>query len=235
MLKTIRRIKLNSMRTEEVHEFNDRAVEILSATCGHMGVVSDQFIEATQNFDHAITAPKPNFADLQELDAKADDAWRALNLQIEASCMHPRVEVRAAAETIADIFSQTPNPTRLNYDQEYGALKTLIQRLLDIPKATRETAWVEEYFVALQAAVEAFTAARFDNLDTRSKQQLGAVKEATQQLQAAWLNLIRHLELQHSLAPTDAIVEAIDKLNLLTVGIQQRLKQRKGREPKEAI
>lgn len=217
-----------SLRREEQHSFHDRVLQILLGTCGKCGEAYERFELAAKQFDTLLTnkALAPSLS-LMELDVVADAAWSSLNAQIQASLIHPRAEVRNAAERVNAIFSKTPNPTNLNYDQEYGALKTLLSQFATIDIETLKAAWVDEHVDALQKAVENFVIASANKVDALSKKQSGEIKTAETDCYKAWQDLAKYLEVMESLGGLAGSADAIDQLNALNTGIKRRLEARK--------
>ncbi len=227
MSETIQRFKFNMLRREEQHSFNDRVLQILHNTCGTDFKVYERFEAAARTFDNQIADQTLNSVQsLASYDAVADNAWSSMNLQLKASLVHPRPSIRAAAEEVNAIFSKTPNPTNLNYDQEYGSLRTLLTQLATLPEETLKTALVDEHFKALRDAVDAFTLASIERIDALSKKQNGLLKAASNDCYKAWLDLAKYLELMLSIDELPGSGEAIDQLNILILGIKRRLSAR---------
>ena len=216
------------LRREEQHSFHDRVLQILLGTCGKCGAAYERFELAAKQFDILLTnkALAPSLS-LKQLDATADAAWSSLNAQVQASLMHPRAEVRDAAERVNAIFSKTPNPTNLNYDQEYGALKTLLSQIATIDAETLKTAWVDEHVAALQMAVEDFVTASANKVDALSKKQSGEIKAAETACYKAWQDLAKYLEVMENLGGLAGSADAIDQLNAMNTAIKRRLDIRK--------
>ena len=228
MSAKVSRIRYSHLRREEQHSFNDRVLQILLNSCGQCGKTYERFEAAAIAFDKLIAdqAMHPSLS-LAELDATADNAWTAMNLQIKASLMHPRKAVRDAAIHVNEIFSKTPNPTSLNYDQEYGALRTLLTQMATLPDETVKAALVDEHLRALSDAVEVFTAASAEKVDALSKKQTGALKEAAEDCYKAWQDLTKYLELMVSLDELPGAENAINQLNVLLAGIKRRMDNRR--------
>lgn len=228
MAKKIIRLDFPHLRREEQHSFHDRVLQIVLNTCGKCGKAYDRFEAAAITFDKLLTdkALAPSLS-LVELDNIADSAWSSLNLQIRASLVHPRQTVRDAAEKINDIFSKTSNPTMLNYDEEYGALRTLLSQLATIDVETLKAALVDEHIQALQTAVENFVTASASRVDALSKKQTGMLKAAATECYKAWQDLAKYLELMDSLDSLPGASDAIDQLNALNSTIKRRLEARK--------
>ena len=223
-------VKLNykMLRREEQHSFHDRVLQILLGTCGKCGEAYERFEAAAKQFDALLTnkALAPSLS-LMELDSVADAAWSSLNAQVQASLIHPRADVREAAARVNAIFSRTPNPTNLNYDQEYGALKTLLSQLATLDAETLKAAWVAEHVAALQTAVENFVIASANKVDALSKKQSGEIKAAETVCYKAWQDLAKYLEIMDSLGELPGSADAIDQLNAMNTGIKRRLEARK--------
>lgn len=215
-------------RREEQHSFHDRVMQIVLNTCGKCGKAYDRFEAAAKSFDALLVgkALAPSLS-LEALDRIADDAWRSLALQISASLVHPRQGVREAAAKVDAVFSKTPNPTRLGFDEEYGALSTLLSQLASLDADTLKAALVDEHVQALQAAVEDFIVASSDKLDALAKVQAGQIKEVSADCYAAWKALARYLEMMASLDELPGASEAIAQINAMNAAIRRRQELRK--------
>ena len=228
MTSKIVKFGYKSLRREEQHSFHDRVLQILLETCGKCGEAYDRFEQAAKAFDRVLTnkALAPSLS-LMELDAIADAAWSSLNMQIQASLLHPRAEVRNAAERVNAIFSKTPNPTNLNYDQEYGALRTLLLQFATLDTDTLKAALVDEHVAALQEAVENFVVASANKVDALSKKQSGEIKAAETACYKAWQDLIQYLEVMDTFGGLAGSSDAIARLNAMNTSIKRRLEARK--------
>ncbi len=228
MARKVSRIAYKTLRQEEQHSFHDRVLQIVLNTCGKCGKAYDRFEAAAVTFDKLLTdkALAPSLS-LVELDDIADSAWSSLNLMLRACMVHPRASVREAASKVNDIFSKTPNPTALNYDEEYGALRTLLSQLATIDAETIKAALVDEHIQALQTAVENFVVASTSKVDALSKKQTGVLKDASTECFKAWQDLAKYLELMDSLDSLPGASDAIDQLNAMNNAIKRRLEVRK--------
>lgn len=228
MAKKIIRFNHTHLRREEQHSFNDRVLQIVLNTCGNCGKAYDRFEAAARSFDKLLTdkALAPSMS-LVELDGIADSAWSSLNLMIRAGLVHPRPSVRDAARKVNDIFSKTPNPTMLNYDAEYGALRTLLSQLATLDSETIKAALVDEHIAALQKAVEDFVTAGASKVDALSKKQTGLIKAAATECFKAWQDLAKYIEIMDSLDSLPGAADAIDRLNAMNTTIKRRLEARK--------
>lgn len=228
MAKKIIRFNHTHLRREEQHSFHDRVLQIVQNTCGKCGRAYDRFEEAAIAFDKLLTdkALAPSLS-LVELDDIADSAWSSLNLMIRACLVHPRQSVRDAASKVNEIFSKTPNPTMLNYDEEYGALRTLLSQLASLDAEVLRAALIEEHIAALRKAVEDFVTASAIKVDTLSKKQTGLMKAAATDCYKAWQDLAKYLELMDSLDGLPGASDAIEQLNAMNTAIKRRLEARK--------
>ena len=222
------RVNYAALRREEQHSFNQRIMRILDTTCGACGKPYEEFKAATELL--ASLMHEKGFVtslSLEEYDRKADEAWRGLSDQISASLRHPKDAVREAAQTVYHVFSKTSNPTNLNYDQEYGALSILLSQLNALDKSILESARVDEYVDYLDQCVAEFIEASKKTIDAKSKQQIGAIKDASLNCYKLWQNLAKYLEAMALADALPGVNDAIDQLNTLNTGIKRRLEARK--------
>lgn len=228
------RLNFLSLKRNEVHSFNNRVLHILDETCGACGKTYDDFKAAAEQYG-ALLYEKgfaPSLA-LDEYDRRADEAWRGLDLQISASLKHPQEDVRKAAQAVSDVFSKTPNPTYLNYDQEYGTLSVLLSQLKAIDSAVLETARVDAYIAYLDTCVHDFVEASNKSIDAKSRQQVGAIRAAMQLCHKAWQNLAKYLEAMSLAEALPGVNDAIDQLNAMNAAIKRRLNVRKTSQANE--
>jgi len=225
--KMITRIAYRKLRREERHTFNNYVKQIIETTCGPCGKVYEAFLESAHQFDYLLQgkASKESLS-LAILDYAADEAWVGLSLQIQASLKHPNATIREAAAAVDAIFSQTPNPTRLNYDQEYGTLATLLAQLRQIDVATRETACVEPFIQYLSDCVDSFVSAAFNVNDAKSKQTAGELKEASESCYRNWTSLAKYLEAMHCANALPDGDNCIAQLDTLCKRVKSRIVQR---------
>lgn len=222
------RIHVLSLRRNEIHTFNKRVLGILDETCGVCGKPYSDFKDAAEQYERILH--DKGFSEslsLEEYDRRADEAWRGLDMQISASVRHPREEVRMAAEQIKAIWDKTPNPTNLNYDQEYGALSILLSQVNAIERSVLIIARVDEYVDYLGVCVNEFILASKRAMDLRANQQTGSLKEAAQNCYKTWQNLAKYIEAMANAEALPRAEEAIGKLSLMNVQIKRKLDIRK--------
>lgn len=226
--QTINRLKYRALRRDEQHAFNLRVLSILEATCGAFGKPYFEFKDAAERFA-AILHDRGFVVSLSvdAYDRRADEAWRGLDLQIEASLRHPDETVRLAAQNVKNVFSKTENPTKLNYDQEYGALAILLSQLKAIDRTTLELAHVDVYIDYLDQCVRDFNEAYQNATDTKSKQDIGAVKSGSNNCYQAWQNMAKYLEAMVLADALPGAADAIEQINIMNTAIKRRLALRK--------
>lgn len=228
MAEKIINVDYTHFRREEQHSFHDRVMQIVLNTCGRCGKAYDRFEAAAKSFDALLVgkALAPSLS-LEALDRVADDAWRSMALQLGASLVHPRQDVRDAAAKVDAVFSKTPNPTRLGFDEEYGAMRTLLSQLASLDPNSLKAALVDEHVQALQKAVEDFVVASSNKLDALAKVQAGQIKEVSAECFASWKALAQYIEMMASLDELPGASEAIAQLNAMNSAIKRRQELRK--------
>jgi hypothetical protein len=165
------------------------------------------------------------------------ESKRAINehdLQIQASMKHPESAVREAAKAVYDVFSKTPNPTQLNYDDEYGALSVLLSQLGAMDADVLKAARVIEYVDYLGRCVQEFIDASKKSIDVKSKQQVGVLKNAVMTCYKSWQNLAKYLEVMSMANALPGVQDAIDQLNAMNTSIKRRLEARKTNKSDDA-
>ena len=222
------RVQMMALRKDEIHSFNSRVLGILNETCGACGKPYSDFKAAAEQYERILH--DKGFSEslsLEEYDRRADEAWRGLDMQLSASVRHPREEVRKAAEQVKAIWDKTPNPTNLNYDQEYGALSILLSQVNAIERSVLIIARVDEYVDYLGVCVNEFILASKRVMDLRANQQAGTLKEAAQNCYKTWQNLAKYIEAMANAEALPRAEEAIGKLSLMNTQIKRKLDIRK--------
>lgn len=225
---SIVRIHVLSLRKEEIQTFNSRVLGILNETCGACGKPYADFKAAAELYERILHDKGFSASlSLEEYDRRADEAWRGLDMQIAASVRHPREEVRKAAEQVKAVWEKTPNPTQLNYDQEYGALTILLSQLNAIERSVLIIARVDEYVDYLGVCVNEFILASKRAMDVRANQQAGTLKDAAQNCYKTWQNLAKYIEAMANAEALPRADEAISKLSMMNTQIKRKLDIRK--------
>ncbi len=226
-MSTITRFTYSKLRREEQRSFNRRMMRIIEET---FGADTKHFAEFKSNADKMaeILGRKGSLesTSLAELDKTADGAWTGLYYALQATIRHPDAAVREAASIVNAVFEKIKKPINLNYDQEYGALQTLLEMLSKLDASVLTTARVDEYVAHLQASVSAFITASDIVDDIKAKRIAGEMKEAANGCSSNWIALCKYIEAMADIDNAEAI-EAVKRLDAITSAIKLRLEMRK--------
>jgi len=224
---SITRIIYRSLRRDEQRSFNRRIMRVIEETFGadtkhyvEFKANADRFAELLSNKGYIESTS------LVDLDKVADNAWTALYYQLQASMRHPREEVRLAAQTVNDVFEKIKKPINLNYDQEYGALQTLLDMLAQLDPTILAVSLVDEYVAHLAHSVDAFIKANNAVDDIKSQSMTGEIKEAANGCNNSWNALCKYIEAMAEL-DNECAQRAAKRLDTITSAIKTRLSMRK--------
>ena len=227
MANSLTRIPYRQLYRAEQITLNRAVTDCLLQTCGACGKPYDRFFAASRDLK-ALATKKTQVGSksLSTLDKRADDAWNAYKQQLKASLMHPYAEVVEAAKIIEPVFNSVSNPTKLNYDREYGALSILLEGLKKLDPQVIERAMLMPHFKALHEAVENFVQAQKEQLQGKVDQPKNELEEAEKACASAFSELMSYIEVKAKADELQNGEGAIALLNALFAGIEKRLKHR---------
>ena len=154
-------------------------------------------------------------ATTREIDQNADHFWRGTRSQLKLSATHPEEETRTAALEILETFDQTPDPTRLKYQEQYGALEILLPKLEAIGEQKLSAAFVWGWIKALRGAYEAFREMSANKTQAAIDTELGRTQRLRDELLALYADFVEHLNAKNLLTPTPEREELARRINAL--------------------
>ncbi len=169
----------------------------------------------------------------REIDQNADRFWRGTRSQLKISVEHPDAEVREAAEEILDVFEKTPDPTRLKYQDEYGALEILLPKLEAFGEQKLRAAFVFGWIRALRGAYEAFREISSSKTQAILDTELGRTKRLKNEMLDIYTDFIERLNAKNLLDPTPAREELARRINALIARFRQSEKAGGKKKPAE--
>ena len=224
---TIQRFAHQKLNRAEVSTFNYNLLNIVLDCCGEFGKAYQFFKQAAVEYDAAYKEQGMNPShSLADFDKATDDAWSSFNAQVKASALHPRAEVRAAAEIVKAVFSKTPNPTRKSYEVSFAEMRNLLSRLSDIPENVMADALLSEHLQVFRNAVEAFGAAKSGIINQSADRRFGVLKEARDRCYEAWIALSTVLEAGAFNESIPGAEKAIARINIISDALRSRLNRR---------
>ena len=152
---------------------------------------------------------------ITDADRRADQAWGAINAQLQININHYDEEIKQAARTVMDVFETIENPTYLSYTEEYPKLEALLTKLSEIPTETLKLAMVDGWIEELRRRVAEFNDLRSAKTSTRAKVETGANQKSRQALSDAYKALIDKLNGKLCLSEHDAYQDIAQHINAL--------------------
>lgn len=149
----------------------------------------DQFEGCYREFDRVMKLALVDSSATTMADENRDKAWADSNAYVKAIVKHPYPETAEKALELARCYSRYGYPLQLGLDQETGVLDNLIQDLRGLSASlltqTGFTPWLE----ALEATQNAFKEAQKARTEAKAQLELGAVKSARGEMEAAYTAL----------------------------------------------
>ncbi len=170
----------------------------------------------------------------REIDQNADHFWRGAHSQLKLSATHPDEETREAALEILEVFEQTPDPTRLKYQEEYGALEILLPKLEAFGEQKLRAAFVWGWIRALRGAYEAFREMSANKTQAVLDTELGRTQRLRDELLDIYADFIEHLNAKNLLSPTPEREALALRLNALIARFRQSAKAGGKKKDEEA-
>ncbi len=223
-------VRYQALRVDEVSGFFGRILAVLAVAQGAEKILCrDAFEIALKNYKVARSRERV-LSVLGEKDTLADQAWQALNYHLRACALHYDESKRESALRIKAVFDSVPNPMNLNYNQEYGALTTLLGKLDDIPDSVVDDIDARPWIEHLRRRVQDFFDASESQAAARGAVEVGEVKRMRTALFKAWADVKQSIEYMHNIAHDADMTALIQKLNVYLDAAQQMLNQRKNRQ-----
>lgn len=227
MTTPIIHIDYRQLTREEQVSLNETILDIVKKSCGACGKPFNVFFEASKIYKTMLSKKlQIGSQSLSTLDQSADHSWSAFNAQLKASLMHPYADIVEAANKIAVVFNNIKNPTKLNYEREYGALSVLIESLNDIDRSVFEKAMLLPHYDALRDAVIKFIDTQKEMLELKNEQRAYDLDLAEKDCSKAWSDLATYLEVKDNADELPGAADAILLLNTLFAKIEARMKAR---------
>ncbi len=228
-------IPLTRLRSRELLGYCCKLAEILNQIYGVGGCAAAvDFLEALTNYQEAMASVATRTS-LSDADAHGDQAYMGLYHQVSASALHPDPLIREAAEAVREVFSKTPNPTKLGHNEQYGALENLLLQLSKLPQSTLETALVAPFVTQLKSAVRTFTELSAAQSVFKSQRDVGATTRTRKALTAALHNLAKRLEVFTDMHSDDRAELAISAINVVNEKVKNDLSVRSDRKSTDTL
>ena len=155
---------------------------------------------------------------IQALDARRDVAVKGIRMSAKAFMYHFDDDIKAAATAVfQNIIKYGSRLTELNYQGETASLKSLIKDFENDTTLTAAlttlnlSAWVAE----LKTANESFEQKYLERITDNADKKVTAVGEHRPAAITAYQNLVKHIEANAVLNPSDELTVLINNLEEL--------------------
>ncbi len=213
MTVKIESLSLKHAKTASVIDYMKEATDAIDESGAEDGSALRAAFEAYRDSCREKTALFGE--NTREIDQNADHFWRGAHSQLKLSATHPDEETREAATEILEVFEQTPDPTRLKYQEEYGALEILLPKLEAFGEQKLRAAFVFGWIRALRGAYEAFRAMSANKTKAALDTELGRTKRLRDELLDLYTDFIERLNAKNLLSSTPEREELARRLNAL--------------------
>ena len=238
MSEEIIRFNYNKLYRGEQRMFNQQVIRIVKSNCGDCGKPLNQFIAADEQFSAKLLEWNLRESiSRNEEDDSIDRSWKGLRYQIKASQSLP--ELQEAADIIAEVFDRTPNPTALSYENEAGAITSLVDALNAVGEEKLEAAHVLKHVRYLESCLKKFIQAHEAKIEAQSHYKTGEIQKAMKNCYDTWQDLAKYLEAMSIAEMLPGADEAIRQLNAMNrkikSGISRRLKSSSAKDAEKNI
>ncbi|MGM9797313.1 MAG: DUF6261 family protein [Parabacteroides sp.] len=175
----------------------------------------DRFESCYREFDRVMKLALVDSKAVTTADENRDKAWLYSNAYVKAIVNHPYPETAEMAREIARYYDRYGYAIKLGIDQETGVLDNLIQDLrglsADLLKQTSFSPWLE----ALEATQNAFKEAQKARTEAKAQLELGAVKIARGEMEAAYTALANTVNALALIEGDASYATFIDHVNVI--------------------
>lgn len=176
----------------------------------------DTFTARLNEYKAQLASTVETFGEeIMDADRRADQAWWAINAQLQINIIHYDDEIRLAARAVKDVFQTIDNPTALSYAEEYSKLEALLTKLSEIPAETLKLAMVDGWIEELRRRVDEFNDLRSAKTSKRAKSETGVSQKTRQALSEAYKTLIDKLNGKLCLSEHGAYQDIAQHINAL--------------------
>ena len=175
----------------------------------------DQFESCYREFDRVMKLALVDSDAVTTADENRDKAWMYSNTYVKAIVNHPYPETAEMAQEIARLYDRYGYALKMGIDQETGVLDNLIQDLrglsADLLKQTSFSPWLE----TLEATQNAFKEAQKARTEAKAQLELGAVKIARGEMEAAYTALANTVNALALIEGDASYATFIDHVNVI--------------------
>ena len=218
-MKEIKDFNITKLRNDEDFGFHHRVYALATTyvTLETDAAMLASYVTPYKAYDEAMKQSNTNSytAQVAELDAKADAAWRYARAYVRAMVMCPDGDLAEIASQISAVFDKYGDFTNLGYTQEYGMYHNLIQDLLLIPQDDRNLCSFQIWLDSMMDASEKFNIARESQTGEESKRIAGLIKECRTATDTAYRNFCKYINVMVMVNGEDAYADFIDQLNVI--------------------
>lgn len=231
MVDKIVSVSFRLMGQDEIYSFLDDVAQQITGTFAEEPEFAKEFMQMQSAYEEALHMDDTVFSvtDLAAADREADSAWTGLNMYLKAMRMHPKADVRDAAEQIWGVFNRHENPTSLPYATEYGIMERLLDDLHTLPEDVLNKANASVWIKELDEKCSLFIQMYALRIKEKAGKVSGAAKTARLAAIDAYRRMVTMIEALLLVSPTEEVERLATHLNELIANRQ--IVFQKGRQP----
>ncbi len=214
------------LHANEVNGFFHRVMTTLNSAVGIERVLGVQAFNDALDCYRNARARRVGNKKMSSKDVAGDRAWQGLNMYLRACMYHYDESKLEDAAAVKAVFDTVPNPTTLNYDEEYGALSTLLDKMNKLPAEMIENIGATPWIDHLKMRVAEFYQASDKDAELKTELKTGEIKEARKQLLESWQTVKQSIEYMADIAKDADIQKLEEKLNVFISAVKKKLSQR---------
>ena len=227
-MKTIQKDRLQNM---EHFQYADRVLKL----CKEAGIekltdVLAPLEAALAKEDEALNRSRSldGTEALEKLDRKRDNAYYALRLLVEMELRNDDENVVEAAKTVAEVMRRYPKTPEVNYDQETGNIRNMVDDFKKAPAAAAVTKINATAAIArLDAANKAFDARYYQRITSKTPKGTFDTAALRMGVDKALESVLAHITALDTLSPDAKTTALITHYNNLVDLYQDVLARRK--------
>ena len=233
-MKTIQKDRLQNM---EHFQYADRVLKL----CKEAGIekltdVLAPLEAALAKEDEALNRSRSldGTEALEKLDRKRDNAYYALRLLVEMELRNDDENVVEAAKTVAEVMRRYPKTPEVNYDQETGNIRNMVDDFKKAPAAAAVTKINATAAIArLDAANKAFDARYHQRITSKTPKGTFDTAALRMGVDKALESVLAHITALDTLSPDAKTTALITHYNNLVDLYQDVLARRKAANAKK--
>lgn len=230
-MKQITSIAFTTLRNDEFLGLQSEGVKFAKAiTDKEIQKAITDYETAVQNLASFLEASITESAAKQagKLDSERNEVYMACRRVAQASTCFPDAAAAETGALIWKVFSESPNPSRINQAQSSGILMNIIQGLKNIGDEKLEACGFKVWLDKLETANNQFMEADMARFSEQGKKEF----EYTRKLRAACVEAYKVMIAAATFkaaAGSESCNQFLESLNAAVVAKKSQIKARKGR------